>query len=100
KTRDTLEALPEILQRAILKHRSHQKKRSLEVKKHLEGHRRKFKKVLGKVENIGRQLQDLQKTTTNPETKPEAETTSTMEHFNKQITMLKEFVGKLLKRNE
>jgi len=96
KTREALESMPAILERAIVKHHSHQQKRSHEIKRHLENHRRKFKKVLGEVEDIDRKLKRLKKTKVKRRSRSgKTEDSLNMEHFTQRIATLKKFVKNL-----
>ncbi|HKY62655.1 MAG TPA: response regulator [bacterium] len=97
KTREALEVLPTILKRAMVKHRSHQSKKQKEIRKHLNDHEEKVKKVLGEVEKIGRRMRNLTKRASgNGSAKPED--SGTLDNLARQIESLKKFVKGFFKK--
>lgn len=97
KTREALEVLPTILKRAIVKHRSHQSNKQKEIRKHLDDHEEKVKKVLGEVEKIGRRMRSLKKKRSgNGAAKPQD--SGTLENLARQVESLKKFVKGFFKK--
>ena len=96
KTREALEVLPNILKRAIVKHKSHQNRKQKEIRQHLDDHEEKVKKVLGEVEKIGRRMRTLKKRNSgNGSAHPHD---GALEHLSRQIDSLKKFVRGFFKK--
>jgi len=96
KTREALEALPTILKRAIVKHRSHQKNKRKEIRRHLDDQKEHAKKVLGEVAAIDRRVKKLKKGKNGKASSSgQARDGSTLEHLTQQIESLKKFVKKM-----
>lgn len=93
KTREALEALPTILKRAMVKHRSHQNKKRKEIRRHLSHQEKHAKKVLGEMEEIDRNMKRL-KQKKGRKSRPVAGETdgSAIDHLTQQIEALKKFV--------
>jgi len=97
KTREALEALPTILKRALVKHRSHQKNKKEEIRSHLDHQKAHVKKVLGEVEQIDRHMKRLKKMNGSPKKSGTKKSDpSTLEHLTRQIDSLKKFVKSVL----
>ncbi|MCC6272170.1 MAG: response regulator [Deltaproteobacteria bacterium] len=92
KTREALEALPAILKRAIVKHRSHQTKKSLEIRRHLSHQKRHAEKVLGEMEEINKHMKRLKRGKRGKSPPPEGgEDLSALEQLTQQFESLKKF---------
>lgn len=90
KTREALEALPAILKRAMVKHRSHQTKKSQEIKRHLSHQKRHAEKVLGEMEAINRNMKRL-KRAKGRKAPAQTEDPFTLENLTQQFESLKKF---------
>ncbi|KAB2842702.1 response regulator [bacterium] len=92
KTREALEALPAILKRAIVKHRSHQNKKSQEIRRHLSHQKRHAEKVLGEMEEINRHMKRLKRGKKGKSAPPKGgEDLSAIEQLTQQFESLKKF---------
>lgn len=92
KTREALEALPAILKRAIVKHQSHQEKKTREINRELNDQKKHAEKVLGEMEEIDRNIKKLRKNKKeNPSSGGEEEDPFTLERLTHQFEALKEF---------
>jgi len=99
KTREALEALPNILKRAMVKHRSHRNQRQKELRRHLGHQNESVKKVLGEVEAIDRKMKKLKKLKGGKNTRSAKDRDgSALEHLTQQIDSLKKFVKKMFFR--
>ncbi|MFO1463885.1 MAG: response regulator [bacterium] len=93
KTREALEALPNILKRAIVKHRSHLKNKKKEIRRHLDDQKAHVKKVLGEVEQLDRHMKRLKKMKGDgPIRRKGPAESSALDHLTQQIASLKKFV--------
>ena len=93
KTRESLKALPRILNRAFAKHQTQLKKRQQEIKKQLKTQEEAMKKVLDEVEILEKKIARLNRLS-NRKTKTEPKSTA----FNalvQQVDQLKDFVQKV-----
>ncbi|MCE9626048.1 MAG: response regulator [Deltaproteobacteria bacterium] len=96
KTREALEALPTILKRAIVKHRSHQKNKRKEIRRHIDDQKEHAKKVLGEVAAIDRRVKKLKNGKNGKASRSgQAHDGSALEHLTQQIESLKKFVKKM-----
>lgn len=96
KTREALEALPTILKRAIVKHRSHQKNKHKEIRRHLDDQKEHAKKVLGEVAAIDRRVKKLKNGKRGKTSKTgQDHDGSALDHLAQQIESLKKFVKKM-----
>ncbi len=98
KTRDALAALPSILKRAVTKHKSHQNKKKLEIKKHLHRHQKTAAKVLNEVELLSNKMKTLKRKLPKKKTVKFTDRL-TLEALAKQVEALKKFVKKTFLRS-
>ena len=99
KTREALQALPRILNRAFAKHQSNLKKKQTEIRKQLKAQEEAMKKVLGEVEIIEQKIERLKKLSgpKKPARKSPEKNSSvpTLEGLVNQVGALKDFVQKM-----
>jgi DNA-binding NtrC family response regulator len=94
KTREALQALPRILNRAFAKHQSTLNKKRTEIRKQLDVQDKAMKKILGEVKVLEKQIEKLQKGKAKSP-KSVKSPSSSLEGLIHQVGTLKEFIQKI-----
>jgi DNA-binding NtrC family response regulator len=93
KTREALQALPRILNRAFAKHQSHLNKKRKEIRRQLDLQEKAMKKILGEVESLENQIEKLKQRKSTP---PKSQKSiSSIEGLVRQVGSLKKFIQKI-----
>ncbi len=95
KTREALKALPKILNRAIAKHESHQSKKQIAIRKHMDKQKKSIQQVLVKMEDIEKKMRRLEKRHRANKKMGHVSDTSPFDFLAEQINGVKDYISKL-----
>lgn len=94
KTREALQALPRILNRAFAKHQSTLNKKRKEIRKQLDVQEKAMKKILGEVRVLEKEIEKLKSPKSAPK-KSQKQSATSLEGLIRQVGTLKEFIQKI-----
>jgi DNA-binding NtrC family response regulator len=94
KTREALQALPRILNRAFAKHQSTLNKKRKEFRRQLGAQEKAMKKILGEVQVLEKEIGRLKQGKT-PLRKTQKTTATSLESLIRQVGSLKDFIQKI-----
>lgn len=101
KTREALKSLPEILERALKKHRKELSKKQGELKKELESKEEAIQRFITEVNVIEEKLDRLQKLSDKKEAlEPKTEKTFGIESLTQRLQHLKDYVQNMIHPNQ